>query len=150
MFGLSRKGEDYLAVYRKLREVGAPVIPHLLIGIWGGVVRGEYKVIEALKELGADGLVFIVLIPTPGTRFADRLPPSLESVADVMATARLTFPDLPLNLGCMRPGGRYRSEVDKVAVRCGLNRIVNPTPACLKTAQQLGLTLDERKECCVL
>ena len=150
VFGLSRRGEDYVKVYKKLRQVGAPVVPHLLIGLWGGQVRGEYAVIEALKELGADGLVFIVLIPTPGTRFADRLPPALDDVAKVMCTARETFPHLPLNLGCMRPSGKYRYEVDKVAVRSGLNRIVNPTPGCIKLAQEMGLTLAERKECCVL
>lgn len=150
VFGLSRSGSDYINVYKKLRAVGAPVVPHICIGLWGGVVRGEYDALDALAELGADGLVFIVLIPTPGTRFADRLPPSLESVAGVLTTAREKFPTLSINMGCMRPQGKYRAALDCLALRCGVNRIVNPTPKVERLAAELGLKVIERRECCVL
>lgn len=150
VFGLSRTGSDYVNTYKALRKSGANVVPHVCIGLWGGVVRGEFDALETLARLGAPGVVFIVLIPTPGTAFADRQPPRLEDVAAVLVRARELFPDKPLNLGCMRPKGRYRAELDMLAVGSGINRIVNPTGPALELAHRLGLELIERKECCVL
>jgi uncharacterized radical SAM superfamily protein len=50
----------------------------------------------------------------------------------------------------MRPGGRYREEVDRWAVRLGVNAIVNPAPAAIREAEELGLAVERRWECCVL
>ncbi|BDF77556.1 radical SAM protein [Pyramidobacter piscolens] len=150
VFGLTRTGDDYIDTYRRLRAAGACVVPHICVGLWGGQVRGEYDALRVLAELGVDALVFIVLIPTPGTAFADRQPPPLEDVANVFARARELFPRQSINLGCMRPTGRYRAELDTLAVASGLNRLVNPTPPALRLARSLGLELIDRKECCVL
>ena len=51
--------------------------------------------LDLLQDLGVDGLVFLVFMPTPGTRYADRQPPTPEAVADLLAEARLRFPDCP-------------------------------------------------------
>ncbi|PIE54598.1 MAG: radical SAM protein [Dethiosulfovibrio peptidovorans] len=150
VFGLHRTSQDYIKTYNLLRKLGTPVLPHICIGLKGGQVIGEYGALEKLAELGADGLVFIVLIPTPGTRYQDKTPPPLDEVAQLLIRARTLFPDIPLHLGCMRPKGRYRRELDCLAVRCGLNKIVNPTPPSLKLARSMGLTLRHGKECCAL
>lgn len=150
VFGLTRTGRDYIETYTRLRASGVRVVPHLCLGLWGGQVRGEYDALETLFKIGADALVFIVLIPTPGTAFADRQPPRLEDVASVFVRARELFPDRPISLGCMRPPGRYRVLLDKLAVTAGTNRMANPTPPAVKLARELGLELVERRECCVL
>ncbi|EGO62059.1 hypothetical protein [Acetonema longum] len=149
VFGLNRTVADYVACYRKLRNC-CKVIPHICIGLHGGEIRGEYRALELLQELGADNLTFIIFTPTKGTRYADCSPPDLEAAVRVLAAARQLFPAAPLHLGCMRPGGRYRQAADEWAVRVGMNTIVNPVPAAVRLAQELGLSIVKQQECCAL
>ncbi|HWR41983.1 radical SAM protein [Sporomusa sp.] len=149
VFGNDRTVDDYVACYQSLRR-RVKVMPHICIGLNGGEIYGEYSALELLKELGTEALTFIIFMPTRGTRFADRQPPSLAETARLLSHARLQFPDIPLHLGCMRPGGQYREEIDKWAVRIGFDTIVNPAPAAVTLAEKLGLTLSRGEECCVL
>jgi hypothetical protein len=149
VFGNGRQVEDYIKCYQSLsRKVR--VMPHICVGLKGGEICGEYRALELLKELGTEALTFIIFMPTRGTRFADRKPPRILEVARLLTYARLNFPDIPVNLGCMRPGGRYREEIDKWAVRIGFNSIVNPAPAAVTLANKLDLTITRGEECCVL
>ncbi|WP_094604481.1 hypothetical protein SPSIL_052850 [Sporomusa silvacetica DSM 10669] len=149
VFGNSRTVADYVACYQALRKK-VKVMPHICIGLRGGEISAEYQALELLHELGAETLTFIVFIPTRGTRFADRQPPNILETARLLSQARLTFPQIPLHLGCMRPGGRYREELDKWAVRIGFDVIVNPAPVAVRLAEKLGLTILRGEECCVL
>ncbi len=149
VYGLDMTLERYMAQLDALRRV-APVVPHITIGLHAGQIRGEYAAIDALAVRPTDRLVFIVLIPTPGTRYADCDPPSLEGVADVLAYARCALPDSRIYLGCMRPHGRYRQQLDVLAVRAGVNAIVNPTRAGEQAVQAAGLSVLWGDECCAL
>lgn len=149
VFGLDRTVDDYADCYRKLRACCA-VVPHICIGLHGGEIRGEYRALEILEQLGADSVTFIIFTPTKGTRFAECAPPNLAATVELLATAREKFAKVPLQLGCMRPGGRYREAVDQWAVRTGINAIVNPAPAAVRLAEELGLTIVRQWECCVL
>lgn len=149
VLGIKRTVADYAACYARLRE-RCRVVPHICVGLHGGDIRGEYRVLEILKELGVDSLTFIIFTPTRGTRFADRQPPDIADTVRLLAAAREKFPAVPVQLGCMRPGGRYRGEIDLWAVRLGVNAIVNPAPAAIREAEQLGLSVVRRWECCVL
>ncbi|MDA8442269.1 MAG: radical SAM protein [Peptococcaceae bacterium] len=149
VYGLGRTGEAYIQTYRALRK-SVKVLPHICIGLKGGNLAGERKALEVLQTEGVDGLVFIVFIPTPGTRYADRQPPDLEAVVQLLAEARLLFPAQPIFLGCMRPKGRYRQALDLAAIHCGVNKIVVPTRAAVSLATELGLKIKTGEECCVL
>ena len=149
VYGLERNVADYIATYKLLRR-SVRVIPHLTIGLRGGELGHERPALDILSELGCDALVFLVLIPTPGTRYADRQPPPVTAVVDLLAEARLRFPHTPISLGCMRPRGSYRRALDPLAVRAGLNRIVNPAPEAVALAQDLGLEIERSTGCCVL
>jgi hypothetical protein len=149
VYGLKKGLEDYSRVYKALREV-VPVMPHLTLGLRGGQWGGEEKALDALEELGLDGLIFNVFIPTPGTRYAQRSPLPMEEVIRFLAGARKRFPDLSLALGCMRPKGRYRKCLDEAAVALGLNRLVMPTTRARRLAGELGLRVIRGEECCAL
>jgi uncharacterized radical SAM superfamily protein len=149
VYGLDRTVEDYVETYRLLRRT-APALPHVTIGLRGGTLGHELPAFERLQELGVDGLVLLVFIPTPGTRYADREPPAPEIVADLLVEARLRFPDAPLYLGCMRPRGRYRDQLDPLAVQAGINVIVSPSRPARLLAADLGLAIRQIRECCVL
>lgn len=149
VFGLERSVTDYAECYTKLRQK-VSVMPHICIGLHGGEIRGEYQAVELLKQLGLDGLTFIIFTPTRGTPYADCLPPNMEEVVKFLSWVRETCPLIPIHLGCMRPGGRYRSEIDKWAVRIGIDTIVNPTPGAVALAEEMGLSILRGEECCSL
>jgi len=149
VYGLERTVADYVATYKLLRH-HLPVIPHLTIGLRGGQLGHERKALDLLSELGCEALVFLVFIPTPGTRYADCQPPAVAEVVDLLTGARLRFPRTPLYLGCMRPRGLYRKTLDPLAVRAGLNHIVSPTRDAVMLAEELGLVVERWTECCIL
>jgi len=149
VYGLEHGIEAYVETYRLLRTF-ARTLPHVTIGLRGGELGHERRAFELLRELGADGLVLLVFIPTPGTRYAHRQPPAVPAVAELLAEARLSFPDVPVYLGCMRPKGRYRDELDPLAVQAGVNVLVSPSRPARRLAGELGLAVREIRECCVL
>lgn len=149
VYGLDLGLEDYLRTFERLRRF-APVVPHVTIGLRGGRLSGEWAALEALQGLGVEHLILIILIPTPGTRYAECALPPLEDVASIFLAARRMLPKARLSLGCMRPAGTYRQEVDALAIRAGLNAIVNPTRRAEILAQEYNLRIVWRDECCAL
>ena len=149
VYGLDRTVDDYADAYRLLRK-HARTLPHVTIGLRGGALGHELPAFERLQELGVDGLVLLVFIPTPGTRYADRQPPSPQDAGGVLAEARIHFPDVPLYLGCMRPRGGYRDRLDPLAVRAGFNVLVSPSRSARQLAADLGLSSRQSRACCVL
>jgi uncharacterized radical SAM superfamily protein len=149
VYGLERTAAHYFNAFDALsRHVS--VVPHICIGLKGGELAGERAALDFLVKRQVKTLAFVVFTPTPGSRYADRKPPNLNAVAKFLAEARAALPSANLHLGCMRPKGSYRIWLDIVAVRAGMNRIVQPTPWSRALAEQLGLTLVDADECCVL
>lgn len=140
---------DYMRAYEMLRRY-ARVVPHLTLGLHESQFHGEYQALETLKTAGLDALVLLVLIPTPGTRYAHCAPPALTEVTDFILSARRALPTTPLYLGCMRPGGQYRRKLDELAVQAGINKIVNPAPSAIRAAERLGLQIQWENECCAI
>lgn len=149
VFGMERTVNDYILSYKRLQK-RCSVIPHICIGLHKGRIKGEYQALELLQELGTEALTFIIFTPTKNTRYADCPPPPIEKVLDILVTARKKFPAIPINLGCMRPGGNYRRELDLWSVQGGINGIVNPVSDAVRLAVSLGLLPVNREECCVL
>ena len=63
------------------------------VGLQGALHLAE--TVGELAEIGLEALVFIVFMPTPGTRYADCPPPDVEAVAALLAEARQLLHDLP-------------------------------------------------------
>ncbi len=149
VYGLDADLSDYMETLALLERY-APVVPHLTVGLLGGQIRAEREALAALAAHGVERLILLVLIPTEGTRYADCAPPSLDQVAEILLDARLMLPSAQLYLGCMRPFGAYRQALDELAVRAGVNVIVNPCRAAQTTAEELGLEIVWGDECCGL
>lgn len=150
VYGLPLAPADYIESYRLLRRYCRRVVPHICIGLLEGRIRGEYAALEALRREGAAAISFLVFRPTPGTAMARCAPPPVEDVGSFLAEARAAFPDTPLYLGCMRPGGRYRDRLDVLALKAGMNKIVHPAPAARYGAASLGMETILEEECCAL
>jgi uncharacterized radical SAM superfamily protein len=149
VYGLDASPDDYLRTLEMLRR-HVPVVPHLTLGLRGGRISGERAALRAMSELGLNVLTLILFIPTEGTAYADRPPLPLPDVADLLLEARHLLPETQIYLGCMRPWGTYRQTVDELAVRAGLNAIVNPTRTAEKVAAEMGLEITWGDECCSL
>ncbi|MGI6663581.1 MAG: radical SAM protein [Bacillota bacterium] len=141
-------GRDYVETFRNLRAGNAEVVPHVLVGLYKGRLRGEYDAVDFLLKEGIDRIIFIVFIPTENTAWQDYPPPTPEEVAGLIAWTRTRAPELDISLGCMRPRGKYRELLDPLAVRAGCDRIVLPHPRALREAEALGLTVIRKEECC--
>ena len=149
VYGLDVTVADYRRTYTMLRRYGR-VVPHLTLGLYGGEWRGESRALEWLADVGLESLVLLVIIPTPGTRYASCQPPSVSSVVAFIEQTRCTLHDVPVYLGCMRPGGRYRRELDPLAVAAGVSKVVNPTRTAIEMASTQGLSVRWESECCAM
>jgi uncharacterized radical SAM superfamily protein len=149
VYGHQRGARAYQDAYLALRQ-HVRVVPHLCIGLRGGDLGHEYRVLDFLKREGVEHLVLLVFIPTRGTRYGDAEPPPLKEVQRVVLRARTGLPSATLSLGCMRPGARYRSDLDTMALREGIDEIVNPSPPALRLAMENGFEVSEKWECCCL
>lgn len=147
-FGNFRTGRDYISAFRNLRQGKARVVPHILVGLYMGQLRGEYEAVEFLAREGVGRLVFIVFIPTPGTRWQHVTPPAIDQVLRLIAWTRVRSPGMKITLGCMRPRGEYREALDPAAVKAGVDAIVLPHPQAVEVARRRGLTISREEECC--
>ena len=149
VYGLDVTIADYERTYTMLRRHGR-VVPHLTLGLYGGEWRGEHRALEMLADVGLEALVLLVIVPTPGTRYASCQPPTVGSVVAFIEKARDRLKDLPIYLGCMRPGGRYRRELDPLAIAAGVSKMVNPARAAIEQAREQGLSVRWESECCAI
>lgn len=149
VYGLSLPQQAWFESYLHLKGQ-VQVIPHICVGLKGGQLSGEERCLEFLAQHPPETATLIVFIPTPGTAYAHREPPALAEVARIFSLARLLLPKTKLNLGCMRPPGRYRAQLDQLAIIQGFNGIVQPTSPAVKLAERLGLAITEGRECCSL
>ena len=53
-------------------------------------------------------------------------------------------------LGCIRPGGKHKSETDILAIKAGVNGIAYPSEEGYNYAKNIGLNIRFSEECCSL
>ncbi len=131
---LSLKPEDFIRGMEFLTGSSIEVVPHVTVGLPGSREGWYADAADVIKELGIRRSVVLVFIPTPGTPFEDRDPPSTRRVVEV---ARILGKSSKVSLGCMRPPWMKRS-LDKT-LEGVVDRIANPHP---------NLGLDIVHACC--
>ncbi len=132
-----------------LAHAGLPMAPHIVCGLDRGRMRGEEQAVEmiaAFENENLQQLVFVALMPLPGTAMADVAPPNAEEVAELMALARFRLPATPMSLGCARMRGHVRLEL--LALEAGINRLALPSDEALDYAMALGLNVRFQRTCC--
>jgi uncharacterized radical SAM superfamily protein len=75
------------------------------------------------------------------------VPGSLE-VGRFFLDARQALPDIPLLLGCARPAGQAKAEIDAYALMAGLNGIAHPADGMVELAARLGRKVRIASTCC--
>ncbi len=148
ILGIDAGVVNYEKSLKELSSAGIPLAPHIIVGLQDGKLKGEFRALEMVKKFNPEVVVIVVFIPTKGTSMERTAPPKLEDVAKVIIKAREMF-DVPLSLSCVRPGGRYRSMLDRYAILSGIDRIAVPSKSAYSTAKELGLNVvDIPKMCC--
>ncbi len=133
-----------------LFQAGLEVIPHILYGIHYGREKGEHKALEIISKYPLTKYVIVVFTPMKNTRMFDVTPPDPMSVATFIAEARLKIPNAKSSLGCARPGGKHRKELDLLAITAGVNSLAVGYDYVSEEARKLGLNIIYKYTCCSL
>lgn len=150
VYHLNRKPQDYLDSMLACREIGLNIAPHVVIGLHFGRILGEMHALEMIRQADPQALVLVIMSPMGGTLMAEVEPPPVWDVVQVIGTARICNPNVPLTLGCARPPGKYRQDIERLAVDCGVNAIAYPDEATVAYAEGKGLKGFFSEECCSL
>ncbi|MCA8954580.1 MAG: radical SAM protein [Planctomycetes bacterium] len=148
VYHLDSQPADFEAMLARLARHGVPAVPHIVLGLHFGKMRGEYHALEMVARHARRLLVLVVLMPLSGTAMAGVTPPPIEQIASFFSLARLTLPDTPVMLGCARPLGSLKAEIDRAAVDAGLNGIAYPAEGIVGYAQARGLQPVFTNACC--
>jgi len=139
---------DYDKSLSALHQSGIPLVPHVLVGLHYGKLRGEFNALQMISKYSPSAVIIIALMPIRGTPMQDVAPPSPEDIARVLVAARFILPKTPLVLGCMRPKGKHRSQTDACAVKAGVNAIAFPSNEAISLVESLGLDASFSSLCC--
>jgi uncharacterized radical SAM superfamily protein len=144
-------GEGLEVMESSLKALAAtriPLIPHIVVGLHYGKIKGEMRALEMVAQHPITALVIVVLKPMQQTPMDGLAPPEPEDVARFVAAARLRLPRIPLSLSCGRPLGQHRVETDILALEAGVNRIAMPAEEAVEKAREMGLEIEFHKTCC--
>lgn len=148
IYNLNITVKDYENSLEALHRTSVVFVPHVIVGLHYGKLRGEFKALEMISNYEPSALVVIAFMPIHGAEMANITPPKPMDIARVLATARLMFAQTPLVLGCMRPKGRHRAETDVLALKAGVNAIAFPSEEVIKFAEDQGYCFSFSPFCC--
>jgi len=133
---------------KALSDAGVPLVPHVLVGLHYGKLKGEVEALKIVSKYSPSALVIIAFMPIHGTSMEKVKPPLPEEIAWILVSARMRFPKTPITLGCMRPKGIHRARTDVLAVKSGVNAIAFPTEEAVVFAENMGYETVFSPFCC--
>ena len=148
IYQLNARVDDYERSLRALHESGIPIVPHVLVGVHYGRLKGELQALELISKYSPSAVIIIAFMPVRGTPMEKVPPPAPKEIVRVLITARLMLPNTPLALGCMRPKDKHRITTDMLAVRAGVNAIAFPAEEAIHLAESMGLRTVFSSLCC--
>jgi uncharacterized radical SAM superfamily protein len=148
VYHLDADPEDYENSLAWLEKYNVPTIPHIILGLHFGKMLGEDNALEMILRHPPKILVLVVLMPLTGTPMMGVAPPSLEEIGAFFEKSRKALPSTPVMLGCARPMGNLKIEIDRLAVNAGLNGIAYPANGIIEYARQNGVQAKFINACC--
>ncbi len=148
IYNLKRTAQDYEDSLRALSEARIPFVPHVIIGLHYGRLKGEKHALEMISKYPPSGLVLIAFMPIKNTEMAKTKPPAPIEIARTILAAKLLIPNVPVALGCMRPRGRHRDRTDILALKAGVDAIAFPSSEAIEFAEGQGHNVYFSSACC--
>jgi uncharacterized radical SAM superfamily protein len=139
---------DYERSLRAFHESGIPFVPHVLVGLHHGRLKGELEALKMISKYSPSAVITIAFMPIHGTPMQNVSPPEPEDIAKILVSARVLMPETPVVLGCMRPKGEHRKRTDMLAVRAGVDAIAFPVDESIQLAESLNLETLFSSLCC--
>lgn len=140
--------KDYENSLQALHEADIAFVPHVIVGLHYGKLKGELHALEMASKYEPSAVVVIAFMPIRGTEMSNVKPPEPLDIAKVIAAARLMLPTTPIALGCMRPKGKHRARTDVLAIKAGVNAIAFPTEDAVRFAESQGCVAVFSSLCC--
>ncbi|MFW9970108.1 MAG: radical SAM protein [Candidatus Odinarchaeota archaeon] len=144
---------EYKKAIEILKKYNLNIVPHLCIGLNYGKLKKELESIKFIKEniINPSLIVIIVLIPPKNSKIKFEMPKT-EDISKVIAITRIAFPYTEISLGCMRPRGIYKTEIEKAAIKAGITRIEIPSKETLKWLKQYNskINFEFFSACCAI
>lgn len=147
VYHLDRPAEDFETSLAALCATDMEVVPHIVIGLHYGEIRGEARALDMVARHGVHALVLVVIMPfyaKPGT-FAT---PETDVVGRIFLEARRRIPERQVLLGCARPPGLHKRATDAYAVMAGLDGIAFPADGAVAVAEAIGRPYHQEHACC--
>lgn len=148
IYNLNVTVEDYEKSLQRLREADIATVPHVLVGLHYGKLKGELNALRIIAKNKPAAVILIAFMPIHGTDMEMIEPPTPLDIGKILVAARLMMPSTPIVLGCMRPKGVHRAKTDVLAVKSGVNAIAFPAEEAIKLSESLGYTLSFSSLCC--
>ncbi|HVN52870.1 MAG TPA: hypothetical protein VMT46_00975 [Anaerolineaceae bacterium] len=148
VYHLDAEPEAYEQALAWLEKYRIPAVPHIVLGLHFGKMLGEEAALAMIARHPPKLLVLVVLEPTSKTAMERVSPPSLEEIGVFFEKARRALPSTPLMLGCARPMGKIKQEIDRLALEAGFNGIAFPAARTVEHARQAGLKPFFVNACC--
>ena len=148
VYHLKRSVADFEHSLECLTATSLKVVPHIVLGLHYGRMLGEWNALEIVKRHPPAALVLVVVMPFYAPAARPFVTPDPRAVGRFFMVARERLPDIPLLLGCARPAGRVKSQIDAYAVMAGFNGIAHPADGMVELAARLGREVRVTPACC--
>ena len=148
VYHMKRNVADYLNTYQYLLKYRVRTVPHICVGLNFGNIQKEFLVLQEIANYPVDLIVFLVIISPPHhPKFHEA---NLDDIKDLFTSARLLFPHTELSLGCMRPRGEQRHQIEEIAVQSGFNRYEIPSRKTLSLLEKNNISIQTYNVCCAV
>jgi hypothetical protein len=148
VYHLDADPEDYEEALSWLEKYRVPMVPHIVMGLHYGKMLGEDRALEMVIRHPPKLLALVILMSMTKTAMADVTPPSLEEIGAFFEKTRAALPSTPVMLGCARPMGKMKEEIDRMAVDAKFNGIAFPANGIVEYAREAGLHPQFVNACC--
>ena len=153
IYHLDKSVNDYKLAIELLKKNKLNIVPHICIGLYYGKIHKELESIKFIKEteMNPSLIVLIALIPPKSSKVEFKRPKPFD-IAKIIALIRFVFPYTEISLGCMRPRGDIKIELEKYAIKAGINRIELPSQDTLKWVKSInpGIMFQFFSACCAI
>ena len=148
VYHLKRSVADFERSLECLAATSMKVVPHIVLGLHYGRMLGEWNALEIVARHQPDALVLVVVMPFYAHPARPFVTPDARVAGRFFIDARERLTGIPLLLGCARPAGRIKSQIDAYAVMAGLNGIAHPADGIVELAARLGREVRVSAACC--
>jgi uncharacterized radical SAM superfamily protein len=153
IYHLEKDLNDYKNAMNLLKKYDLNIVPHICVGLFYGKLHKELESLKFIKDIGINPelIVIIALIPPKKSKTLFESPKPVD-IAKIIALIRFLFPKTEISLGCMRPRGDIKIEIEKRAINSGITRIEIPSKTTLKWLKRINsnIKLSFYSACCAI